>query len=261
MKGGLRAAVACLVLVLSGFLASDSGPALAEESGAGGVPADGHAALVGAVEGYVAMMFSDGNTGGVVDRDGKIHKWRLPIKVHVSWPKCEAVIGTRIEEFNAKTGLNVEYERGDAWDGTMSILIIQVADANSIRSSRTFYDWLVRDIYFRQSELDEALDVLDAREAILMRLLVDREGSHRPRFMVNIISDKWPATTDCNNAYGLIHAEIINASIREGEADLTDLDYLYVSALYDPSVLVDEDESSAKIKIRDVMIRTLERTK
>jgi len=49
------------------------------------------------MENFVDLMFSKRNAGMIRPRDGKVHKWIGPIKIHVFWPRCEEVVGAYVK--------------------------------------------------------------------------------------------------------------------------------------------------------------------
>ena len=213
------------------------------------------------VEEYASAMFSTANWGGLARRDGKIHKWTGPIKIHIDWPRCEAVMGDVYAKFSENTGINIIYEAGPNWDMTTSIVVIGVNGSDDVRRAKPLYDWMAEYVFRSVDVLNARLNGLDSENSILTSRHGDGLKYRKIEFILNIVSEKWATPDYCKDVSKYVFGQIANATIASRSSDLTDLDYLYASALYDPSVLVDEDERTAQPKILGLMLDKFERMK
>jgi len=91
--------------------------------------------------------------------------------------------------------------------------------------------------------------------------MYDNECDFSIVFMNNIISEECGYSRTCGVAMELIYDNLADRHFVNGGEHIRLLDNLYISALYDRSVLVGEDISTAKPKIVNAMIETLERNK
>jgi len=213
------------------------------------------------MENFVDLMFSERNVGVFLPRDGKVHKWIGHIKIHVFWPRCEGEIGTYVNDLKEYSNIDLSYESGPDSDGSVQILIIVVNNGMEIINNKNMYDWIITHTYKNEENMKNMLDELDNKGLMGIYQTYSNDVDRKILFMQNILRDDWVNVHACGVVKSVIFDNIANRRFVKVDEHFGLLEDLYISALYDRSVLVGEDISTAKPKIVNAMIETLERNK
>lgn len=209
---------------------------------------------------YLDMIFSKSNEGTVHTTDGKIHRFIKPLNIEVAWPPCQDDAKYAFDQFTKETGIRINYSFEKTSNKEPSILILGIDSAEDLRLNTFWYKWLSTYGFKGSDDLDKTV-----KQSLDSKLYIQRQffdSNDQIRFVSLIINKNVSHYDVCKVVFpGFIFGLIANTTVWAGNEHISDLDYLYVSALYDDSILPDEPEDSARPKLAKLMSDKLERTK
>jgi hypothetical protein len=209
------------------------------------------------VNAFVDLLFAQSTPSFYPQRDGKVHKWTTPVKIHVSWPRCEAKAKYIVDMFQERTGIPLIFEGGNRWDGTTQVLFIGIKAASESTDGTSIYNWMLKYIYHDKSIINEQINILNTKDVAGSYGVYSDNNRNKLSFIQTIFNEKWDSMKDCREISRGIYLELATTSKNTSAEKSDDLDFFYLSALYDPSVIDGEDESTAIPKIKRLMIDKL----
>ena len=209
---------------------------------------------------YLDMIFSKSNEGTVHTTDGKIHRFSEPLNIEVAWPLCQDEAKGELDIFTKKTGIKINYSFVKTTKQVPSILILGIDSLEDLRLNPYWYEWLSTYGFKGSDDLDKIV-----KQSLDSKLYIQRQffdNNDQIRFVSLIINKNVSSYDVCKVVFpGFIFGFLANTTVWAGNEHISDLDYLYISALYDDSILPDEPEDSARPKLAKLMSDKLERTK
>ena len=249
-------------LALTGLLHLSS-PALAQDAPNSAHPGPVHTSLgtiqPSDVEAYVDLVFSEQNEGVYRPRDGKIHKVAEPFFFVAYWPECDKTARDVTVDYKLKTGLPINYSTTEMEGDVLTVFVFGINSIDELTSKTSFFDMLKSVTGRKKDELLEAINGNNAENFIFGLMLNNGKRSNAALFIVKNYKHD---TLMCKKIFPNIYQQYLtNTKISFGREGISDLDYLFVSALYDQSIQDEESEDSARSKIVTIMLNKLERTK
>ena len=209
---------------------------------------------------YLGMVFSKQNEGRFHTLDGKVHKFLKPINIEIIWPLCQNDSENLVHEFSKKTDIRFNYSSGEMTGLRLSMLILGVDGIEDLKRTRFWYAWLSNNGFKGSDDLEEKVRSALNNNFILSKQYFD--NFDQIRFVPLILKNNISSNNICSEIIpGMIFTYLANTKVWAENDHLSDLDYLYISALYDDSILPDEPEDSARPKLANLMLNKLERTK
>ena len=241
-------------LALTGLLHLSS-PALAQDAPNSAHPGPVHTSLDTIqphdVEAYVDWFFSKQNEGGHHLRDGKIHKVAEPFYFSILWPECDKLAFDAAVTYKEKSGLAINFSSSEVDVDTISMLIIGI---NSIDDLKYKLDNLKNTKSLSKTNYDELIEKINEEYTngyVTGFFIIDakKEGA-----MMYIVKNYEHYINFCSQIFPKFYQQFLtNSRISSSEGYISDLDYLFVSALYDQSIQNEESEDSARSKIVTIM--------
>ena len=209
---------------------------------------------------YVDMIFSVQNRGVFHKLDGKIHKFLKPINIEFDWPLCQDVSVNFIYDFSTRSNINFNFSSGEVTGLNLSMLILGIDGIEDLRNHRFWYEWLSTHGYKGKEDLEEKIkNGIEKKYISSANYFNDYD---QITFIPLLIENEVAPKGICIEILpGILFSYLANSTITAGYDHVSDLDYLYISALYDDSILPDEPEDSARPKLAKLMSDKLERTK
>ena len=245
-------------LALTGLLHLSS-PALAQDAPNSAHPGPVHTSLgtiqPSDVEAYVDLVFSDRNKGAYRPRDGKIHKLAEPFNIVTVWPECERTAHDSILEFKERTGLAINYSYGNPNGLPLSLVVIGINSMDDLKQEKEWLHWLAESLLRSDAEIINKVNSSGRlSEVVDFFYYKNNKISIITGIVKNFNDDK----SVCNKIFpALIYEYITNSKITSRAFHITDMDNLFVSALYDQSIQDEESEDSARSKIVAIMLNKL----
>ena len=209
---------------------------------------------------YLNMIFSKSNEGVVHTTDGKIHRFIEPLNIEITWPLCQDEAKYALDKFTKETGIKINYSFEKTVNQEPSILILGIDSLEDLRLNAFWYKWLSTYGFKGNDDLDKIV-----KQSLDGKLYIQRQffdSNDQIKFVSLIINKNVSSYDVCKVVFpGFIFGLLANTTVWAGNEHISDLDYLYISALYDDSILPDEPEDSARPKLAKLMSDKLERTK
>jgi len=209
------------------------------------------------VDAYLNMSFSEKNPGIFVRRNGKIRKLPQPINIHVYWPMCEEEIEKSVTELKENTNIEIHYEHGQGSKVIPKIFIIGVESGKSLYENTGLYESMNKYFFPDKEFLDSRLKKIDVEKIVITQTESDSEDMNNVLLVSHIISEKWISKNECPKVSGLIFSDLSDSAYSQNNKKLSPIDYLFISSLHDSSIQNGEDENTARIKIRTLMLNTI----
>ena len=200
------------------------------------------------IEAFVNRMFSDENHGAYFKRDGRIHKIQQPITLITVSKECWGSGLEIARRLHDESGIDIKYTNEDKNYVNSSIIFYQANDA--LYEEKRQY---IRDV------LHDALSSVDydninhsGNSNGVLAFYRDKEGQFL--FSISAFKESFIIKNTCTDILESVYLQLIaNSPVINNDDNKYGIEYLFLSALYDKSISMDEDEGSARSKIVQIM--------
>lgn len=212
------------------------------------------------VDKYVDVLFSKDTPGFYMPRDGKIHKFEEPIYVDVQFPECKDRVNDIVANLKQNYGININMLPDNPAGLSVSMIFIGAYSANDFKLHNTYYK-LILNNFFNSNEEDAMADFNNIeRDGFITRFHV--HDKKQITFIVNIIKKNDQNTRSCDTLISsIMFRYLTNRPWPPYERGMSNSDKIFISALYDKSIEIDEDEDKARSDIVKLMNDKLEEGK
>ena len=195
---------------------------------------------------YVEQALSDKYYGVYAWGAGRLHRLQEPILFSNAWMECRKFVDENLIIYKKHSGLSIgnKYEYSDFYKSEVSTTGIN--SFSDIRLKLRFLNEEIIKIY-EDDFIDDYPIISDS--------FINNKNS---KSVITFINNEAKFFTTCEKfSMALIHSMITNSYFYLNSTNLTDLDYLFTMALYDPSISPTEPLDSAKPKIIELMLERL----
>ena len=207
------------------------------------------------VEAYVNRVFSKGNSRRFFRGSGNVYKLEQPIQVTAFFPECESSARTLVETIHENSGIDIRYNGTDRKEGEMiiSMLIIGINGIDELKANESLYNMLSKNVFNGDKNIDNEVTNNLHGKYILYGTSSDKKTNYI-NATVTMFSKDTISDPGCDvTMVAAIFPFVANSGSSYNNTYLVDIDYLFISALYDPSILPGESEDSARPKIVNIM--------
>ena len=213
------------------------------------------------IQEYVRLAFSQKHYGIYGNEKGHLYRLQEPILIYFAWPECSGSTNSVLAEYKKNTGLSLTNASGTVLLYKSRIIIFRINSFSDIRNRLQFLRSNMSKAENAELVIKVIEDEFNDNDLLTTQSFTGDDNS--ASFVLAFLNDKAQAFTNCEQvARWVLHGLITNNNFAMEINKLTDLDYLFTTALYDPSILPNESLDSAKPKIIELMQNKLaERTK
>ena len=208
------------------------------------------------IELYVEMMFAEDHKGFYWYRDHLIHRVAMPLNISIAWPLCETDMDQALEHFNQHSGFHITNKKDLADGDYPSMFLIGANNVGELKQLGWIYDMLTFTPFWTAENLEKRFKEVGDHPNIAQHFWAKPTGR---AYGITLLIRRDAIDPDaCSlGIKDVIFRSLTNIPHKYFYSGLDDLDFLFVNALYDPSIAEGEAEDSAKPKIIELMLDRL----
>ena len=208
------------------------------------------------IELYVDKILNQDNRGYYRKPDQRIHKIAQPLTIALSWPQCTATFGPTVRRFALGSGVNLVPQTEYDLDHLPALLILGTSGLDDLKNHPTDYRVMTETPPWTEAELTLDFDRAGDKGFALAAWQPFPQGQTTSAILLQRSSAE--EQTRCPIYLEMFIFNLLtNSRVTFKHYDLDDLDYLFVNALYDPSIAEGMPEDDAKPKLIQLMLSRL----